>query len=126
MVVDDHAIVRESLCELLSAQGDIKVQAAATDGQAALQLLQDGLQINLLLTDLSMPLMDGLELTRRAISLNAELRVVVLTFHTQPIVKQLTLAAGAKACLSKDDGLPKLLDTIRAVHAAYAPGNFIC
>lgn len=119
MVVDDHPIVRESLCRLFSAQDDMEVRAEAADGQAALQLLKEGLQINLLLTDLNMPLMDGLELTRQAVALQEDLRVIILTFHAQPVVKQSALAAGAKACLSKDDDLAVLLSTIRSVHAAY-------
>lgn len=120
MVVDDHAVVRENLSRLFSAQDDMVVLATAPDGQAALQLIKDGLQINLLLTDLNMPLMDGLELTRQAIALKSDLNVVVLTFQAQRVAKPSALAAGAKACLSKDDDLPVLLDTIRTVHSAYS------
>jgi DNA-binding NarL/FixJ family response regulator len=115
MVVDDHPIVREGLCQLLSAQDDIVVRAEAADGQAALQLIKEGLQINVLLTDLNMPLMDGLELTRQAVAFKLDLHVIILTFYAQRVVKQRALAAGAKACLCKDDNLADLLDTIRAV-----------
>ncbi|RVT98504.1 response regulator transcription factor [Mucilaginibacter limnophilus] len=117
LVVDDHQVVREGLCQLLSAQPDMEVVANAADGRAALDLLNDGLQLNLLLTDMNMPGMDGLELTRRSTKLRRGLRVIVLTLHPLLAVKPRVLAAGAKDCVSKDGSIDELLTAIRAVHA---------
>ncbi len=120
LVVDDHPVVRESLCRFLAGQEGIEVAASATNGQAALLLLKDGLDVSIVLTDLNMPLMDGMELTREVAAIVKGPSVIVLTFHGQLSVKQRALDAGAKDCLSKDGELDELLHSIRSVHAAYA------
>ncbi|PJJ83496.1 response regulator [Mucilaginibacter auburnensis] len=119
LVVDDHAIVRESLCRFLAGQEDMDVVASATDGLTGLVLLKDGLKVNIVLTDLNMPLMDGMELTREVVAIDQSPPVIVLTFHPLTAVKQNVLNAGAKACLSKYGELDELLSAIRSVHAAY-------
>jgi DNA-binding NarL/FixJ family response regulator len=118
VVVDDHKIVRDGLCKLLSDQMDIKVMASVATGDAAMILLNQGLAANMLLTDLNMPIMDGLELTRQALAFRKNLRIIVLTFQPLIAVKPYAIAAGAKACLSKDGDLDELLTAMRAVHAA--------
>jgi DNA-binding NarL/FixJ family response regulator len=118
LVVDDHQVVREGLCKLLSGQPDMEVVANAADGQAAMDLLQSGLQLDFLLTDINMPRMDGLELTRQSTRLRKGLQVMVLTFYPLLAVKPRALDAGAKDCFSKDCGIDELLAAIRAVHAA--------
>lgn len=116
-MVDDHAVVRNGLYQLLSGQDDIKVLASAPDGQSALDILKDGMQANMVLTDLNMPGMDGFELTRQIMALKPSLFVIILTLHPQAAVKQRALAVGAKDCLSKDGDIDGLLAALRAIHA---------
>jgi DNA-binding NarL/FixJ family response regulator len=113
LVVDDHDIVRDSLCQILSSQNDIFVVGSAENGEIALNLLDSGLNVNVLLTDLNMPLMDGLELTRKAIACNNNLHVIILSMSTGQTMLNTALQAGAKAVFSKDSDLKNLLDLIR-------------
>ncbi|MCJ8212081.1 hypothetical protein MUY27_20355 [Mucilaginibacter sp. RS28] len=61
--------------------------------------------------------MDSLQLTRRSIAYQADLRVLVLTFYPLRAIEHRALAAGAKRCLSKDSDVDELLDAIRVIHA---------
>ncbi|MEJ7560028.1 MAG: response regulator transcription factor [Pedobacter sp.] len=115
LVVDDHTIVRNGLCQLLGEQSDLVIVGAAESGHYALELLNEGLDVDVMLTDLSMPGMDGFELTQRALSRNPGLQVIVLSMHSTLAVTQKALAAGAKACFSKDGDIDHLLTSIRAV-----------
>ena len=123
LVVDDHAVVRDTLCQFLAGQHGMEVSASAENGKAALLLLNDGLKVNIILSDLNMPEMDGMELTRAVVAIKQAPPVIVLTFHSLLAVKNSVLSAGAKACLSKDGEPDELLDTIRSVHAQY--GNCV-
>ncbi|WP_345100405.1 response regulator transcription factor [Mucilaginibacter panaciglaebae] len=120
IVVDDHPVVRNGLCQLLGGQDDIEILASAADGDATLALLKSGIQANMVLTDLNMRGMDGWELTRQLTALNPALFVIILTLHPQIAVKQRALAAGAKDCLSKDGDIDELLSALRAAHASRA------
>jgi DNA-binding NarL/FixJ family response regulator len=78
LVVDDHALIREGLASLLASQPDIEVVGKARDGQDALELAQK-LQPDLVLMDVSMPVMNGLEATRRLLEALPGCKVVMLT-----------------------------------------------
>ena len=78
LLVDDHRLVRAGLQSLLDATDDIRVVGAAADGQEALELAA-GLALDVVLMDLSMPGMGGVETTRRLLADHPDLQVVVLT-----------------------------------------------
>jgi DNA-binding NarL/FixJ family response regulator len=78
----------ECICRLLDGQSDMMMVGAAANGHEALALLNDGLHAHILLTDLTMPGMNGMELTRRAMAIHTDLRVIVLTLHTKSTVLQ--------------------------------------
>jgi len=118
LVVEDHPVVRELLCKLLAQQTDVATVTGCDDGQEAVRLLRGGLEINLLLTDYQMPVMGGLDLTRQALALRPAIRVIVLSFCPEKIVRAKALAAGARECLSKEGDFEELLTAMRAVHAA--------
>jgi len=114
LVVDDHKLVREGICQLVAGQVDMQVVATADNGQTALDLLSQNLKVDLLLTDLNMPFMSGLELTQRALANYDGLQILVLSMHCSPSTSQKLIAAGARACLAKDDG-NELLSSIRLI-----------
>ena len=117
LVVDDHVIVRDGLCRLLEAQSDMLVVGSANGGPSALDLLINGLKVDLLLTDLNMPVMDGFALTRQALADNPNLKVIILSMVTSNI-SQLAAAAGAHGSLSKDGDTDELLALIRLIVGA--------
>jgi DNA-binding NarL/FixJ family response regulator len=117
LVVEDHKIVRDLLCTLLATEQDVEVVTGAENGQQALQLLNNGLQADVVVTDINMPVMNGLELTRKLTMLRPDIEVIILTYVPKSVACKSALAAGAKHCLSKDGGLDELLAALRSVHA---------
>ena len=114
MVVDDQALVREGLMTLLEAAPDIAPVAAAADGEEAVRLAARH-RPDVVLMDLHMPLLDGVEATRRIRAAQPETEIVVLTTHADESSILDALRAGARGYLTKDAGIAEIA---RAVHAA--------
>ena len=114
MVVDDQAVVREGLMTLLGAAPDIKPVAAAGDGEEAVALCARH-RPDVVLMDLRMPKLDGVEATRRIRAAQPETEIVVLTTHADEASILDALQAGARGYLTKDAGIAEIA---RAVHAA--------
>lgn len=115
LIVDDHAIVRDGIRALLATNVDIQVVGEAPNGNKAVALAHH-LQPDVILMDLMMPEMDGIEATRQIISLNPETRILVLTsFATDDKVFP-AIKAGALGYLLKDSGSE---DLVQAIHAVY-------
>jgi DNA-binding NarL/FixJ family response regulator len=114
MVVDDQALVREGLMTLLEAAPDIKPVAAAADGEEAIALCARH-RPDVVLMDLRMPRLDGVEATRRIRAAQPDTEVVVLTTHADETSILDALQAGARGYLTKDAGIAEIA---RAVHAA--------
>src|SRR4051794_6839883 len=101
MVVDDHAVVREGLERLLSAASDIEVVGTAPDGNAALGVFKEA-RPDVVLMDLSMPVMDGIEATKRLQEESPPPRIVILTSFSDRNRIFEALDAGAIGYLLKD------------------------
>ncbi len=120
LVVEDHALVRAGLEELLSGAEDIEVVGVAADGAEAISVVGDA-QPNVVLMDLSMPVVDGIEATRRILATTEGVRVVVLTsFSDQRRILE-ALDAGAIGYLLKDAEPDELFRGVRAAAAGEAP-----
>jgi two-component system NarL family response regulator len=115
LVADDHPYVRDGIVSLVTKEKDMQVVAQAEDGAEAFALAKK-LRPDIVLLDLRMPQMDGLNVITQIKTLNLPCKVVVLTtFESEHDVHQ-ALKAGARGYLLKDTPRPMLIDAIRRVH----------
>jgi DNA-binding NarL/FixJ family response regulator len=120
LLVDDHRLVRAGLQSLLEASDDIEVVGSATDGPEALELAAR-VESDVVLMDLSMPGMGGVEATRLLLADHPDLQVVMLTsFSDQEQVLD-AVDAGAVGYLLKDADPGELVDGVRAAAAGQSP-----
>jgi DNA-binding NarL/FixJ family response regulator len=120
LVADDHAVVRGGLEQLLSTAPDIEVVAMVADGEEAVAAVARE-RPDVVLMDLSMPGVDGIEATRRIVAADAGARVVVLTSFSDNRRIMDALGAGASGYLLKHAGPEELLGAVRAAAAGDAP-----
>jgi DNA-binding NarL/FixJ family response regulator len=120
LVVDDSAAVRDGLCELLEAVPGMEVVAAAVDGSSAVQTANQ-VKPDVVLMDLSMPSVDGVEATRAILADQPTTRVVVLTAFSQQERIFAALDAGAVGYLLKDAEPDELIRGVRAAAAGESP-----
>jgi DNA-binding NarL/FixJ family response regulator len=120
LLVDDHRLVRAGLSSLLNSAPDVEVVGEAADGAAALEQAEIA-EADLVLMDLSMPVMDGVTATRKLRERHPELRIVVLTsFVDQDRVRE-AIAAGATGYVLKDCSPDELLSAVRSGAAGHSP-----
>lgn len=114
MIVDDHETIRRGLIIFLEVFEDLVLVGEAGDGHEAVRLYQE-IAPDVILMDLVMPGMDGVEATRMIRQANPEIPVIALSsFGDQDMIER-ALQAGASAYLSKDTGIDNLADAIRRV-----------
>jgi DNA-binding NarL/FixJ family response regulator len=120
LLADDHRLVRAGLAVLLSTATDIEVVAEAADGRQAVEASAE-LNPDVILMDLSMPVLDGIEATRQIVEQQPSVRVIALTsFADQAKVADM-LASGAVGYLLKDCDPNDLLSAVRSAGAGGAP-----
>jgi PAS domain S-box-containing protein len=114
MIVDDHAVMRQGLSSLLSLQPDIEIVGQASDGEEAVNLARKIIP-DIILMDISMPKMNGIEATRIIHSEFPGIRIIGLSMYTGNGQAVAMINAGASAYQSKGDNTDLLLATIRGV-----------
>jgi len=115
LIADDHAIVRKGIRALLATEADIEVVGEAADGKEAVEKAER-LHPDVILMDLVMPGMDGIEATRRITTRQPETRILVLTSFAEDEKVFPALKAGALGYLLKDAGPEELVRAIRQVY----------
>ena len=116
MLVDDHAVVRVGFRMLLSASSDIVVAAEADSGELAYQRYAE-VKPDVVVMDLSMPGMGGIEAVRRLLTRDKAARVLVLSAHEDTVHPKRVLKAGALGYLSKRTAPEELIEAVRAIAA---------
>jgi DNA-binding NarL/FixJ family response regulator len=119
LIADDQMMVREGFSVLLSAQPDINVVGEAVDGESAVHKVAE-LRPDVILMDVRMPGLDGLEATRRISAMDVHAKVLVLTTFDQDEYVYEALRAGASGFLLKDASARELADAVRVVAAGEA------
>lgn len=114
VVADDHTILREGLVALLQASADCQVVGQAQDGITAVELCQQ-VRPDVLVLDLSMPKLNGLEVVRRLSQDMPHLRILVLTMHAEEEYVLHAVRAGAAGFLLKDSAGSELLNAVKAL-----------
>jgi DNA-binding NarL/FixJ family response regulator len=115
LIVDDHAILREGIHALLALQDDIEIVGEAADGREAVDKARQ-LEPDVILMDVAMPLMDGLEATRRIRKENPKAKILILTQYDNKEYVLSSIKSGASGCVPKRAVASELVSAIRAVH----------
>jgi DNA-binding NarL/FixJ family response regulator len=116
LVADDHAVVRQGLCCLLGSEGHFEIIGEARNGREAVELTQT-LQPAVVLMDIAMPLLNGLEATRQILATNPAARVIILSAHSDDVYVERMSSSGAAGFLEKQSSAELLTKAIRAVAA---------
>ncbi|MFQ5988272.1 MAG: response regulator [Dehalococcoidia bacterium] len=115
LVVDDHAILRDGISALLALQEDMEVVGEAAEGREAIEKARQ-LAPDVVIMDIAMPLMDGLEATRTIRKENPKTRVLILTQYDNKEYVSSSLKVGAGGCVPKRAVAAELVSAIRSVH----------
>jgi DNA-binding NarL/FixJ family response regulator len=116
LLVDDHAVVREGYRRLLERSGDIAVVGEAADAHAALALFRD-LHPQILIMDITLPDMSGIDALRRMVALEPKVRVLMFSMHEEAIFARRALQAGAVGYVTKASAPTVLVEAVHAVAA---------
>jgi len=116
IIADDHAVIREGLQMLLESDPDIKVIATCSTGINAVSEVRR-LKPNVVVMDISMPDMDGIEATRHIAELESSSKVIILSMHGSTEHVQRALSAGAVGYLLKQSAGTEVIKAVKAVHA---------
>lgn len=116
LIADDHTLVRESLVGLLQAEDDMQVVAQAADGVEALEKAAET-SPDIIVTDLTMPGLNGIEIVRRLCKSLPDTKVLVLTMHQEDEYVLQAVRAGAAGYLVKDSASAELIAAVRSLHA---------
>jgi two-component system response regulator NreC len=114
LLADDHTIVRQGLKLILSAHADLAVIGEAANGREAVDLAEK-LKPDIVLMDVAMPELNGIEATRRMVAANPRIKVLVLSMHKEAVYVREILKAGARGYILKDAIDTELLNAVRSV-----------
>jgi len=114
LLADDHGVVRQGFKMILDAQADMEIVGEAANGREAVEQAER-LKPDIVVMDVAMPELNGIEATRRLAESAPHVRVLVLSMHKDSVYVRETLRAGARGYLLKDSGANDLVAAVRAV-----------
>ena len=113
-IVDDHILFRKGLRALLGTYPGISIVGEAGNGQELLELLDQGMVADVVLMDMQMPVLDGLQTTRLLHGQYPAIRIVIISMHDDPSLVQTVLADGASAYLVKNTSPDEVRNAVLA------------
>jgi DNA-binding NarL/FixJ family response regulator len=113
VLADDHVIFRQGIKQLIDTKTDLKVVGEASDGLELINLLQRGLKADMVILDISMPNLRGIEATHEIKAIYPNIRVLLLTMHKSKEYLYHSISAGAQGYLLKEVELFSAIDAIR-------------
>lgn len=121
LLTDDHALVRTGIKRLLEDSKQVKIIGEAESGEASLQMAQS-LKPDVILMDVNMPGIGGVEASRRILQRNPAQKIIILTIHTEQTFPKRLLEIGAKGYLTKECDIDEMISAIKLV---YNGGSYI-
>ena len=121
LLVDDHKILRDGICSIVKGYPDMEVIGEAADGKAALRLVEE-LSPDVVIMDISMPDLNGIDATRRIIADHPKIKVIALSMHHDKQFVSEIFKAGASGYLLKDCAFDELEHAVRIVMDGKYPG----
>jgi len=116
LIADDHPLMRQGLKKVLEEKGDLKVVAETGDGLELLNLLNlSKLAPHLVILDMSMPNLGGIEATRKIKMTHPDLKVLILSMHKDKEYIQQAFSAGAEGYLLKEDANQELFSAVETI-----------
>jgi len=115
LITDDHALVRSGIRRLLEDSKQVKIVGEAECGEDSLQMAQD-LKPDVILMDVNMPGIGGVETCRRILQKNPKQKIIVLTVHSEQTFPKRMLEIGAKGYLTKECGVDEMIEAIKQVN----------
>ena len=114
LLADDHAVVRQGFKMILSAQPDMEIVGEAGNGREAVELAEQ-LKPEVVVMDVAMPELNGIEAARRLAASVPHARIIALSMHKDSVYVREVLRAGARGYLLKDSGAGDLVSAVRAI-----------
>lgn len=121
LLVDDHSMVRQGLKQILELEDDLEIIGQAGNGEDAIKLVQS-LKPDVILLDINMPVLNGIQTLRRLKDINQTIKIIMLTFHGDQEYLYETINLGANGYVLKDAESESLVKAIREV---YKGGSYI-
>lgn len=115
LIIDDHAMFREGVKRVIEMEPDFEVVGQAGTGEEGFQLVQE-LDPEVILMDINMPNMNGVEATEKILSIKPDAKIIILSIHDDEFYVFRTLESGARGYLLKDMDIETLAEAIRAVY----------
>jgi len=123
MLAEDHNIVRNGIKMLLEIDKDISVVAEASNGKEAVRLLQNGDKIDVILADINMPEMDGIQMIGKVLEINPEVKVIILSMLDSEKYVAEAFSEGASCYLLKNISAAELIFSVK--HVSHG-GKYLC
>jgi|ERR1700683_2987104 DNA-binding NarL/FixJ family response regulator len=114
LIADDHEAVRKGVCAILTSQGDIEICAEASNGQEAVRMAKE-LKPDIVIMDMTMPAMDGLEASKQILQIFPEMPIVMFSMHKSDVLTEKAMGIGVRGFVTKGESANSLLEAVDKV-----------